>query len=102
MMSDRSTSHHATASHLHTAPSISHGHGHAASSSSKHHFSGHEEAAMKLKDDGTAGKSAKSDKSQATDLKKSVTQLQKEADQQLELEMETQMTLEHFLGQMIR
>ena len=34
-------------------------------------------------------------------LNKSLSQLQKEADQQLELELETQMTLEHFMGQMI-
>jgi chromosome segregation ATPase len=32
---------------------------------------------------------------------RTILQLQQEADQQLELEMETQMTLEHFLGQMV-
>lgn len=50
-----------------------------------------------------ASKTSKKDKDAtgSSDLKKSINQLQKEADQQLELEMETQMTLEHFLGQMI-
>lgn len=36
-----------------------------------------------------------------TALSKSISMLHEEADQQLELELETQMTLEHFMGQMV-
>ncbi|GMI09118.1 hypothetical protein TrLO_g6998 [Triparma laevis f. longispina] len=73
--------------------------------SSSHHYVGHDEASVKVKGEGGDGasKTSKKDKDAtgSSDLKKSINQLQKEADQQLELEMETQMTLEHFLGQMI-
>ena len=103
MFSERSvggasdTKHHGTASRSvsHSKPPLG---------SHLHSVHAKDEESVKVKGEGDA-KSTKSKDGggggSSSDLKKSINQLQKEADQQLELEMETQMTLEHFLGQMI-